>query len=694
MRRSHDLWVAESVREITAIINKQPYRIVSKRFGKRVRDYVDTVITLDIETTNTEHDGFAYSFQMCIGGKCVVVRYVEDCIEILRYLADHYGTTLDRRMVVYVHNLGYEHFYLTQLFADAWGTPESSLLTQPHKPLTIFYRIGIEFRDSLKLFQKSLAGATKGCKHEKLVGDLEYSVYRTPDTALTQEEFDYCVNDVIGLYEAVMNLRAERGYNMATIPYTNTGIVIAEVNANLGDRLHRGKVIREMAALQLNKLQMELAYNSMGGGDTHGCRWRAGTTYENCNSYDLKSAHPSQMILRKFPSGAPMDVEDLTQNQAEILIEEGYGWCGKVLIGGFAIKPECPDPTLSISKCTTDPAPIGLQGLDNGRVMGADAVLCYMDSNDWKRFRQAYDYEDMYLVEGVVFRLDYLPDEFRTTILSKFRDKESKEKDSPDYHFAKIVVNTIFGACAQKTVRDECTLTIDEYIEVEKTKWKDKLAGMDDAAVYKSQNGKFPFLWGLWTASLSRLMLFELIKAVGWERAIYWDTDSCKYEGDKVPEVEDYNARVREQCVLRNAVVIDRDGNNVYIGTAEDEHPTVQYGYRKFRFLHAKCYAGEGWSKKKKAYIMETTIAGVGKEEGVKALEGDIDRLANGLYIADAGGNQLTYNDRPIINRTSWSRPTRTASYIYMQPRQYLVQDTNTAMKADIIETEIVFESI
>lgn len=690
MRKSHDLLVAESYEEYIEVLAKQSYAIVSKRFGRRVREYVDTVITLDIETTNTEHDGFAYSFQMCVGGQCVVVRYVEDCIAILNWVADHYGTTLDRRMVVYVHNLGYEHFYLTQLFTDEWGAPDNSLLTQPHKPLTIFYRIGIEFRDSLKLFQKSLAGATKGCAHEKLVGDLDYNEYRTPDTPLTQEEFDYCVNDVIGLYEAIMRLRAERGYNQATIPYTNTGIVIAEVNKNLGDRLHRGKTMRAMAALQLNKRQMELAYNSMGGGDTHGCRWRAGITYEKCNSYDLKSAHPSQMILRPFPKGAPMDVEDLTQEQAELLIDNGYGWCGKALIGKFHIKPECPDPTLSLSKCTKDPAPIGLDGLDNGRVMGADAVLCYMDSNDWQRFRQAYDYEDMYLVEGVAFALDYLPDDFRKAILDKFRDKENKEKDSPDYRFAKIVVNTIFGACAQKTVRDECELSIDEYIEVTKTKWETKLKGMDDDAVYKSQKGKFPFLWGLWTASLSRLMLFELIKAVGWEKAIYWDTDSCKYEGDKVPEVDRYNENVRAQCILRDAVVIDRDGHEVYIGTAEDEHPTEQYGYRKFRFLHAKCYAGEGWNVKKQAYIMETTIAGVGKKQGVQALDGDIDRLSNGLYIADAGGNQLTYNDRPIITRTCFKRPTRTASYIYMQPRQYLVQDTNTARMVDKMETEII----
>lgn len=688
MRRSQDMSVSTTPEEFKVVISKQPYNVVQSR-GKSKREYVDTVVTFDIETTNTDEDGFAYSFQMCVGGQCCVVRYFEDCFEILNWLADYYMTSIDRHLVVYVHNLGYEHFYLTQLFANEWGAPESSLLTQPHKPLTIFYRIGIEFRDSLKLFQKSLAGATKGCKHAKMVGDLNYHMYRTPDTPLSPDEWNYCVNDVIGLYEAITRLREERGYNSATIPYTNTGIVKREVNRTINrDKNGRMKTLSEMRRLMLDRNQMEIAYNCMGGGDTHGTRWRANITYEQCNSYDLKSAHPSQMILRKFPHGEPKDLAEIDYRLADMLIDEGYGWCAKIMIVDFAIKPECPDPTLSISKCTKDPKPIGVTGLDNGRVLGADAVMCYMDSNDWQRFKQAYNFADMQIVDGFLFELRYLPDSFREAILDKFRTKESAE-DGPDRNFAKICVNTIFGACAQKTVRDECVLDIEDIIDVHTTKWQDTLSLMDDAAVFKTQARKFPFLWGLWTSSLSRLMLFELIKAVGWERAIYWDTDSCKYEGNKIPEVDDYNARIRKQCIDRNAVVTNKDGETVYIGSAEDEHPQVLYGYQKFRFLHAKCYAGLGWDKKKKCYQLETTIAGVGKKEGVKALDGDIDRLADGLYIADAGGNQLTYHDVPVYTRHDFKRPTKAASYIYMQARQYLVQN-GVPDSVEIEESEII----
>lgn len=112
----------------------------------------------------------------------------------------------------------------------------------------------------------------------------------------------------------------------------------------------------------------------------------------------------------------------------------------------------------------------------------------------------------------------------------------------------------------------------------------------------------------------------------------------------------------------------------MYIGTAEDEHPTVAYGYNRFTFLHAKCYAAESWNPKNKCYEIETTIAGVRKENGILAMQGDIANLSDGLFIADAGGLALTYHDSPVRERTEWKRKTKTASWVEMNPRQYLVQ--------------------
>lgn len=679
MRQSQDLQVCTTAAEALEAFRRLKPVKVRRRRGKRY--YVNLTATLDIETTNTEEDGFAYSFALNIGGVNMVVRYIEELEEVIDGLIDSWSLGGSDYLSIYIHNLGYEYQYMAQILNEDW-TIKNALYTKARQALYLRFGNGIEFRDSLKLFQKSLAGATKGCRHPKLKGDLDYSVYRTPDTPLTQQEFDYIANDVQGLYEAIERLKAEHDYNAATIPLTNTSMVIEEVNRHL----HTGEVQRAMRALSLGKHELELAYHCMAGGDTHGTRWRASRTYENCNSYDLKSAHPSEQALWKFPAGEPFLLpEDVEEDELSTLIDEGYGWLGKVYLEDIQVRPECPNPTLSLSKTE---AIEGLRGLDNGRVLGADAAFAYLDSNDYQRFREAYTYTDFCGVDILAFKLEYLPDEFREAVFDKFRVKESAE-DGPERVFAKVCVNTIFGACAQKTVRDEFDILFEEVMERSKIKWEDKLAAMEDEAVIKTQQKKFPFLWGLWTSSLSRLRLWELQKAVGWERLIYWDTDSVKYEGPKLPAVDHYNQRIIDQCIARDAVVVNRKGKTVYIGVAEDEHPTVDYGYLRFRFLHAKCYAAEAWDGER--YTIETTIAGVGKEQGKKALDGNIDTLADGLYIADAGGQALTYVDVPVRSRTDFKRRTRTASYIIMRPREYLVNAERPEAIKDMV-AEIIVE--
>lgn len=664
MRFSQDIMVCETAGEFMSYMDFKP-RTAFQR-GKHV-EYIDTTCTFDIETTNDDADGFAYSFQMCVCGVVVVPRYFEDWAEIIEALCDKWHITDKRKLVIYVHNLGYEFTYLIQLLTLRWGDCKA-LYTKSRKPLTLEFANGIEFRDSLKLFQKSLAKATKGCKHEKK-DDLDYTVYRTSDTPLDDKEFAYCVNDVLGLYEAIERMKKEHGFNEATIPLTNTGLVKQEVNKNLNKDKGFAKI---KDALTLSKTQTYIAYKAIAGGDTHGARWKAGYTFKNCNSYDFKSAHPSQQLLWKFPTGRPFDLPEYTpEEDMNALTDAGMGWVGKIAITGLSIKDECPDPCISRSKCINSEV-IGEE--DNGRVLDAEGtLLLYCDSNDWQRIREGYNYSEMVAAESFAFRLAYLPESFRHTILEKFRIKETM-KGSPEYAFSKICVNTIYGATAQKQIRDEYTADIGDAIEFEKLSWEKNLDDMTDDEVTKAQTKKntFPFLWGLWTASLTRLKLWRLLKIVGWDRVIYWDTDSCKFEGEKVPGVDEYNEEIKRQCIARKCVVQKDNGKCVYIGVAEDEHPQSDYGYQEFRFLHAKCYAARNCDG-----VLESTIAGVGKNEGVAALKDDIENLNDFLIIEDAGGQMLTYHDAPPRLRTDFAKPTMSASWIVMSPRRYEVGGVN-----------------
>ena len=662
MRLSQDVMTYEALDEALPLLDYKPTTAFQR--GKHV-EYIDVTCTFDIETTNSDKDGFAYSFQTCIGGLVVVPRYFEEWAELIETLCDKWRVTEKRKLIIYVHNLGYEFTYLIQLLTLRWGDCKA-LYTKSRKPLTLEFSNGIEFRDSLKLFQKSLARATEGCKHEKLKGDLDYTVYRTPDTPLDDKEFAYCVNDVLGLYEAIERMKKEHGFNAATLPLSNTALVKQEVNKTVNKDKGFDPIRK---ALTLTKSQTYLAYKAMAGGDTHGARWKAGYTFTNCNSYDFKSAHPSQQLLWKFPSGQPIDLpENTPEEDMNGIIDNGMGWVGQVAVSGLHIKDECPDPCISVSKCINTEV---ITDIDNGRVLDtAGTLIFFCDSNDWQRIRDGYEYEEMTALDSFAFRLSYLPDSFRMTIFEKFKIKETM-KGSPEYMFSKICVNTIYGATAQKQIRDEYTADIGETIDFEKLGWEKNLEDMDDKDVEKAQNKKntFPFLWGLWTASLTRLKLWRLLKIVGWDKVIYWDTDSCKFEGAKVPAVEEYNREIQEQCKKRGVVVEKGNGKKVYIGVAEDEHPVADFGYKEFRFLHAKCYAARTYEGK-----LESTIAGVGKKEGVAALKDDIENLTDMLVIEDAGGLMLTYHDAPAHVRTDFAKPTMSASWVVMTPRRYEVK--------------------
>ena len=86
---------------------------------------------------------------------------------------------------------------------------------------------------------------------------------------------------------------------------------------------------------------------------------------------------------------------------------------------------------------------------------------------------------------------------------------------------------------------------------------------------------------------------------------------------------------------------------------------------------------------------METTIAGVGKKEGIKALNGSIDNLAEGLVIKDAGGLALSYHDAPVRVRSDFAKETTTASWIVMSPREYEIK-SDLKDRRDILDMEIL----
>lgn len=127
-----------------------------------------------------------------------------------------------RRLLCFVHNLPYEFQFIRKRLE--WS---KVFLLDDLKPVYAISTLGIEFRCSLKLSNKSLANTAKDLTHhsvEKMVGDLDYSLVRTPLTPLTEKEWKYCENDV-RVVLAYIAEKIEQDGDITRIPLTNTGYV-------------------------------------------------------------------------------------------------------------------------------------------------------------------------------------------------------------------------------------------------------------------------------------------------------------------------------------------------------------------------------------------------------------------------------------------------------------------------------------
>ncbi|MFX0586132.1 hypothetical protein ACOARR_12505, partial [Glaesserella parasuis] len=101
-----------------------------------------------------------------------------------------------RRLVIYVHNLGYEFQFMRKYFD--W-LEDGLFAVDERKPIKALCTYGIEFRDSYILSGFSLENTAKNLtthKVKKMVGDLDYSLIRTHLTPLTDVEMGYCENDI------------------------------------------------------------------------------------------------------------------------------------------------------------------------------------------------------------------------------------------------------------------------------------------------------------------------------------------------------------------------------------------------------------------------------------------------------------------------------------------------------------------
>lgn len=611
--------------------------------GKK-RHYVGITTAFDIETTLIDdiQQSIMYIWQWQFGNDYTVIgRTWDEFLDLQQRIKAVLPS--GSWLVVYVHNLSYEFQFLKGIYQFV---PDDIFAVASRKLIKCDMWGCFEFRCSYKLTNMSLKQFTTRMKveHTKLSGEeFDYSVKRYPWTPIEGEELEYCINDVLGLVEAIQALMERDGDTLQTIPLTSTGYVRRNAKRAMREGIHHNFVYSILPDYETYKALRE----AFRGGNTHANRYYAGDIVENVHSADRSSSYPAVMCNCEFPMTefVPILPKDLNKDYIARCITIRH----KALLLRIGIKdlklrdPFWGCPYLSKDKCRNIHKAVDTE--DNGRILEAEYLETTVTDIDLKIIMEEYTGQIIFL-QGWYASYKKLPEPLINEVVKYYKDKtELKGVKGQEifYDKAKALLNSLYGMMAQDPVKH--SLIFRQFGD-----W-DEDDTPDEELLGKSNKRAFlAYQWGVWVTAHSRDALERGIRLVHETEGadfVYCDTDSVKYTGSV--DWSRYNSDRVMECRESGSVATDPKGVTHYMGVFETEdNPETGYAYRYFKTLGAKKYA----YVEKEGDGVHCTIAGVNKKKGGSELDkhGGLSAFDEGFIFREAGGTQAVYNDSPPLS--------------------------------------------
>lgn len=578
-----------------------------------------------------------YIWQFSFNETVVYGRDIFDFYDFLKAFSKYAG---DTQLFIYVHNLAYEYAFLREVFR---GEISDILLTEARKPLYFHVFENIEFRCSYRLTNLSLAKWGLSIGVEKKVGFLDYGELRTPLTELDEKALEYCEYDLLVMLAGLRKYRAEYRH-VKTIPLTQTGEVrrpIKRLNAS-----EKGQTAFIARCMPQTPADISYQSQTFQGGLTLSNVEMTNRVLRGLRSYDIASAYPAQIFMKKYPAcafcSAPYAEENLTDGNHHIM-----------LVTFHNIRAKYPICTVSYSRriSATDAKCDGSGGdvINNGKLLSAKTFSVYITEVDYKAISLMYDFDFMEVHEHYVAFSDYIPKNIIEFMLQLYANKCLLKHSDPDlYMKSKQMLNSIYGMFATMPYHAEFfevdyrpkkrTLTLDD-IQKELDKYREK--------PYKNVT---PYSWGIYVTSYQRARVVDAIahycKRGESHKVCYIDTDCLKgfFEEDE------------EYFILQNKIVKsellsickERDINPALVNPVDDAGAHHLLGawendgyYYEFKTEGAKRYS----YKESAGDKIHITIAGVPKVAGT--LLKSVDDLREGLEfdLYNSHKNLTTYLD-------------------------------------------------
>ena len=620
-------------------------------FTDRRTKYFRVGCGLDIETTNVvrrhradplndkgfkEGDwvydhvaAYAYAFMITVGDHSLLTRTWENILYVIREM-QKYGRQNHASWFVWIANESFEF----QFFRKRLNI-KSAFAKKPRQPL--YFNIQqMHFADALAITGGSLAHLSKNyTKTQKKVGDLDYSKPRSWKSELTETEKEYCFCDTEILSEFFDYILVEYPDKGRNIPYTQTGIIRAEVK----EAAEKAKGAKEFvrSAYPVSKKEYEaLMQRLFRGGYTHACAPLANTVHENVHGVDLTSSYPAVMLQEdRFPMSRFLPIE-LECDELQITDPVIHTHCVMMVCDFWNIRTTTMHTIESRHKIIEETGAM----YDNGRLIKADHIRVHLTELDYDTYTKFYKWDRMRVECAKAAARGKLPNYVREPLLKWYVRKQQLKaaglSNTPEYRIAKSMVNSFYGLCVQRL------RFISPVYDTKKRVWKDSMKEKSYSSACR--NAVLLPQWGIWITAHARHRITDMIYQIdgGREHAwydphcIYCDTDSIYYIGDHEDMIAAYNAKIAE---------LNRDlpTECADLGMFDKIDPEP---FLKFKTIGAKRYV-----KQHADGSIEATVAGLNGDAFVQKF-GDyaLDAFSlDGFLIAAGESMKLTsiYIDEP-----------------------------------------------
>ncbi len=535
------------VSRLNEIKNRPNYKFV---YSNKIH-YLNIPTSFDIETSSFK-EGVAkkaimYIWTFNINGTTFIGRTWQQFVDLLNKISEVFELIkFNKRMIVYIHNLEYEWQFMRK-----WIQWSEVFADDKRSPLYAVTEGGIEFRCSYRLSGYSLAKVGDELmtyKTEKAVGDLDYSLIRTSETPMTEEELHYCTQDTKVVVCYIQEEIERNKGKISEIPYTKTGYVrrfcrSKTVRTSSTDDVSRLKGLKYrdiIHSLTLTQDQYAMAKRAFQGGFVHANINYVNQTLEDVGSIDFTSSYPYAMVSDYYPMSSPREV---TINTLEELMYYCRNYCVMFDVKFSRLNASNPNENpISSSRCTN----LIDYHLNNGRVIDARVLETTITELDFKVICSFYTFEKLQVGKAYVFNRGYLPTDFVDAILTLYEDKtrlKGVEGKEIEYLLSKGMLNSAYGMAVTDIVRDNI-----EYCAESDDGWAVQEASMfSQLNHYNSNKARFLYYpWGVWVTAHARYNLFTGIQAFG-DDYVYSDTDSIKAKNMDAHQdyITRYNDNVR-----------------------------------------------------------------------------------------------------------------------------------------------------